>query len=289
MKKQLLICACVCVSTIITAQNKKEMQTTISELQTNVQALQTTIGAQNMTIEAINSQLSDSKSTIKELQQSVKALSEKQAALEKQLAQQPGSGVFVPTTAQDSALDFFIKYRNLENWEDLVAHVMEPERIKPLMKKYYDKNGYGTKKLDPVKYQNNIKRLKPNLYFINSEDGYYIVKTPDGFKVDWEGSMMSRMFDLESFKDTQPIGTITTTWCYISSDGNSYINGYNRYYTGTFAYCQKGTVLDQKLQNLVKDGKTKAVLKVKVSTDDNERKCLVITELVGKGWSKYER
>ena len=235
MKRIITLLLCGCMALSLSAQNKKEMQaivtdlqTAVTNLQTTIQALQTTINAQSMTIESLNSQLTDSKATIKDLQQSLKELSDKHAALEKQLSQQPGSGVFIPTTAQDSVAAFFVQFRALENWEDLVPYVMEADRVKPAMQKYYAKKGYGAKQYDPAKILGDIKKIKKNVYAVDVFPSHcYIIKTAEGYKVDWEASYLPKTVDLGAFLNTQSVGSTVTVWTTVEIDtyyDNSYWN-----------------------------------------------------------------
>ena len=296
MKRIIIVLLCGCIALSLSAQNKKEMQaivtdlqTAVTNLQTTIQALQTTINAQSMTIESLNSQLTDSKATIKDLQQSLKELSDKHAALEKQLSQQPGSGVFIPTTAQDSVAAFFVQFRALENWEDLVPYVMESERVKPAMQKYYAKKGYGAKQLEPAKVAGWTKKTKKNVYLI--DDDIYVIKTADGYKVDWEASYLPKTFDLGAFLNTQSIGSTVTVWASVEIDtyyDNSYWNSYKIWsYSLERCYTEKNSTIDKKLKALCQDGEKKMVLKVKIEKASDGSKYLAPVEVVCDGYCKY--
>lgn len=295
MKRIITLLLCGSMALGLMAQNKKEMQaivadlqTTVSNLQTTIQALQTTINAQSMTIETLNGQLTDSKATIKELQQSVKALTDKQAALEKQLSQTPGSGVFVPQTAQDSVAAFFVQFRALENWEDLVPYVMESERVKPAMQKFYAKEGYGAKRVDPAKIVGSVKKAKKNVYVVS--DHYYIVKTAEGYKIDWEASFLPNTFDPKSFLNTQPVGSTVTVWVSMKvyDMDDTYWNGYwIEGYGMDVSYVLKNSAMDKKLVQLCQDGWKKMVVKVKVDKFSDGSKYLAPVEIVCEDYCKY--
>jgi len=282
----------------LAAQNKKEMQaiiadlqTTVANLQTTIQALQTTINAQSMTIETLNGQLTDSKAAIRDLQQSVKALTDKQAALETQLSQTPGSGVFVPRTAQDSVAAFFVQFRALENWEDLVPYVMEPERVKPAMQKFYTKEGYGAKRYDPADVAGKIKKAKNNIYTVNVHPNCYIIKTAEGYKVDWEASYLPNTFDLQAFLNTQSVGSTTTVWAEVSIDTYYENSWWNKFYItghdGDYCYTEKNTAMDKKLRTLCQDGRKKMVIKLKIDKNSDGSKYLAPIEIVCEDYSKY--
>ena len=148
------------------AQNKKELLATIDQLNTKVTE-------QAKTIEALQLQLTTANNTIMLLQQTVEA--KKTGAL---------------VTAKDSIADVIIKFRACEEWEECLQYVMEPERVKPFMQSYYAAKGYNSKELEMKTIKNGVVKLKENLYKTRGSGigGFYIVKTSDGYKLDWEAT-----------------------------------------------------------------------------------------------------
>lgn len=288
MKKIILCCTMVVISLTLSAQNKKEMQAIIENLQTGIENLQATVSNQAQTIESLQTELNQTKSSLMMLQQSlltqqqaITDLQTKQAELAKQAATANPAAAII--TRQDSVADFYVRFRAVEDWQDLLPMVMDPEGVKPLMKKYYEAKGYGAKTLKYENVKNDVKKIKNNLYLV---DNCYVVVTSDGFKVDWKGSYMHYMCDTEALL-TKPAGTTATIWYNASINSWSKYTGWNSYFVGRDAFVKAGTTLDKKLQALLENGRRNIIVNLRVNTDANGDKFLEITELVSDSWSQY--
>lgn len=280
MKKVILLCSMVVISLALSAQNKKEMQASI-------ESLQTMVNNQTKTIESLQTELNQTKSTLMLLQQSL--LSQQQAISELQAKQTAtANSATAIITRQDSVADFFVRFRAVEDWQDLLPMVMEPENVKPLMKKYYDANGYGAKTLKYEDIKNRVNKVKNNLYLI--ADWCFIVVTPDGFKVDWKGSYMQYMSNATAIIESS-VGTTGTLWGNLRLDISN-MDGYHRYWIScaesAFGYVKIGTALDKKLQTMLQNGSDKKVIvKVRTFQGDYGKHHLEIIELVSESWSQY--
>lgn len=283
MKKVILLCSMVVISLALSAQNKKEMQASIENLQTSVEVLQTMVNNQTKTIETLQTELNQTKSSLMLLQQNL--LTQQQAISDLQARQTATTNSAAIITRQDSVADFFVRFRAVEEWQNLLPMVMEPEKVKPLMKQYYDANGYGAKTLKYEDIKNHVNKLKNNLYLVG--DWCFIVVTPDGFKVDWKGSYMQAMSNATAIKESS-VGTTGTLWVEISLESNSNQDGYHRYFMSCAksesGYVKIGTALDKKLQTMLQNGSDKKVI-VKVRTFGKHY--LEIIELVSESWSQY--
>ena len=82
------------------------------------------------------------------------------------------------------SIDYVIDtYLMTDNVDDRAQFVMEPERIKPLMTKWY--NGIVPSK---KRTKNNVTYQKINDKVYWSDD-FYLIKTNDGYKIDWEATV----------------------------------------------------------------------------------------------------
>lgn len=283
----------------LSAQNKKEMIASITELQTKVAELQAITAQQNRTIDSLNLQLSGQKAILSATQQNISLLSQQQELFSQQLAllkEQSGQQPKAPKleTARDSVADFVVKYLSTENWEDLLPLIMEPERMKPIMQQFYQQKGYGAENKDFNEIRNSVVKIKSNLYKVNLWDDYFVVKTDDGYKVDWEATMMHWMANLNELLETQSLGATKTVWLKLYRVGSN-IDNLNRYsssYPSGKYYTRVGTSIDQQMQKLLINGDRQVVVKVKVNKAPDTKykkgeKYLEIIELVRDGWSNY--
>lgn len=308
MKKVFLVCVLVCLTQIVFAQKKKEMVATINELRTSVDSLQEVTSSQSETINTLKIELEDCKSTILQLQenmhslqqstftmkQSLASLRERQDSLILQQNALPKSSLTL-VTAKDSVVDFFIRYLACENWEDLLNYIVEPNRMKPIMKKYYDLNNHETLSYDPTIIKNAIKNVRPNVYVVNSRDWgcqvslYYIVKTKEGYKVDWEASFMPYMP-----VGGMMVGETTTEWITIRDRYETLLYN-NKYVEYNDNYVLKDSSLDKRLRTLLHGYASRNIIVKKklieetIGTGKNARKrqLLVIIDIIAEDWCRY--
>lgn len=272
MKKTTILCAILLMVTLCTfAQNKKELQATIDQLNTKVAEQAKLIETQTKLIETLQSQLTTANNTITLLQQTMEA--KKNGAL---------------VSAKDSIADVIVKYRACEEWEERLQYVMEPERIRPLMQSYYAKKGINSKELDFEAIKKGLVKLKENLFVTKGLGigGYYVVKTNEGYKVDWEATVEYNPVEMLELED-MPGKTIE--WRGTISISSGYENDwFHRYYGKVYLFTQKGTKVDKEMFEITKDGSYHdVIIKVKRTTDGAGEPMNEIVEVVSKNLSKY--
>ncbi len=284
MKKTTILCAILLMVTLCTiAQNKKDLQATIDQLNTK-------IADQAKTIESLQLQLTTANNTIALLQQTM---------------EKKQSGDLV--TAKDSVADVILKFRACEEWEECLQYVMEPERVKPLMQSYYLKIGYSSKELDMKTIKNGLVKLKENLYITKGFGigGYYVVKTHNDYKIDWEATWEYNPIELLELENmpgktiewrgqlkyaSRPSSTITYEDGTKEEQYNYDNNKYNRYsiFGGDYLFARRETKVDKDLFEIMKDGEYHSVIvKVKRTRDGDGDSFNEIVEVVSKYFSKY--
>lgn len=275
MKRTIILCVIMLMTMTCTfAQNKKELQTTIDQLNTKVAEQAKLIETQTKLIETLQSQLTTANNTITSLQQTMEA--KKNGAL---------------VSAKDSIADVIVKYRACEEWEERLQYVMEPERIRPLMQSYYAKKGFNSIELDFEAIKKGLVKLKENLFVTKGLGigGYYVVKTNEGYKVDWEATVEYNPIEVLELEN-MPGKTIE--WrgdIKISSDYE--YKWYHRFFdmsSGKYMFTEKGTKVDKDMFEIMKDGEYHSIIvKVKRTTDSDGDSSYDIVEVVSKNLSKY--
>lgn len=275
MKRTIILCVIMLMTMTCTfAQNKKELQTTIDQLNTKVAEQAKLIETQTKLIETLQSQLTTANNTITSLQQTMEA--KKNGAL---------------VSAKDSIADVIVKYRACEEWEERLQYVMEPERIKPIMQKRVAKNGYSSKELEMKTIKNGIVKLKDNLYVTKGIGigGYYVVKTNEGYKVDWEATVEYNPIEVLELEN-MPGKTIE--WRGDFKIASIYENEWYRDFfdlsSGQHMFTKKGTKVDKDMFEIMKDGEYHSIIvKVKRTTDSDGDSFYDIVEVVSNSMSKY--
>jgi len=190
-------------------------------------------------------------------------------------------------TAKDSVVDVILKYRACDEWENLLKYVMEPNRVRPLMQSYYAKNGVSSKELDFNTVKNALVKLKENLFVTKGSGvhGFYVVKTNEGYKVDWEATVEYNPVELLELEN---MSGKTIEWrgsIMMFSSNNEW---YHNYYGTTNLYAKKGTKADNDMFEIMKDKNTHHIIvKVKRTTDGAGNPMNEIVEVVSKNSSKY--
>ena len=282
MKKIVLSFLVCCIALSVSAQDKKEMLESIRTLQAN----QTTLSTQLLTITQSLGVLQAENATLKE----------RLAKLEADLAafRQQG-GVSAPAsgnkpaslqTTMDSIQAVWLAYFNSENPEEASQYVADVQRVKPLMMKYYAE----VKDWEKPEYQWNPTRkfslVKPNVYKLPDWEEY-IIKTPQGYKIDWEAAVQynthteaqmkaqpNRVFELRlNVKKT--LDYVNDYWVEYTSFGELFIN----------IYAKKTNPHIVRLDKWIKQESKPAIVRVKWVPGNDPHFELV--EFVCEGWSKY--
>ena len=112
-----------------------------------------------------------------------------------------------PTTAT-SALDTVHAYLSARSWRDRAALVINPNKVLPLMESRY--SGYSWKspeyhlltQTEPTPSQTGWARVEADV--AGEVIPYYLKKTPDGYRIDWETSVGFNHISTEELRATRP-------------------------------------------------------------------------------------
>ena len=273
MKKTILILSMLMVVVYVSAQSKKEMLQTITEQSQ-------TIGELKGKISSTEQQLQEAKGTIAKLQEEIASLKSAQAQNNK------------PMTYRDSLLDLRSKFYACETWQEQLQYVMEPQRVKPLMEKYYKDNPYSVTLVDNKKV--DITRLQGKshvLYTVNSD---WIVKTDNGYKIDLEATWAENgvFYGVTKKEVINNPNKEFEIRDFLRDFNDNYKNDYYLMYRafGWYAdlYIEKNSPVARKLQSLIPKGGDKyMIFKVKYDGKENGEDTFTITEIVYDKLSKY--
>lgn len=291
--KKILISALFVFGFILSAsaQGKKEMLESISALQTG----QTTLGAK---VDQMNALLLTFTQSITTLQAENATLRERLTKLEADLAalREQGAGAAAASgqaatalrTAADSMQAVFIAYCKSKTPEEALQYVLDAQRVKPLMVKYYDEvKNWEANTLD-WNPNRQFEQVRANVYFDDDTD-ICLVKTPSGYKVDWEASVKYNPYTEAQMK-AQP-NKVFELRIRVEKNQN-YDNDYwNAYAVFTddyffYFYARKTSPQAARLDKYIKQKVKPAIVKVKWVPDNNGDFELV--EFVCAGCSKYQ-
>ena len=167
MKKFLITALLLVVTLSANAQSKKDLQNTINNLNQQVGQLKAMLDAKSEQLDQANQTIAD-------------------------LRQKLASGVAAaqqPATYRDSIADLIEKYTNCTSWQEALRYVMEPERVRPIMQKYYADTGFSPTIRTAEEIKNKaFRRFNGKNYVLYYCNGYYAVQTPDGYRLDWEAT-----------------------------------------------------------------------------------------------------
>ena len=158
------------------------------------------------------------------------------------------------------------------------------------MKQFYS-NGYSSKIFDKNNAYNVTTKVKQNLWYIKkgykSFDRTYVIKTKDGYKIDWEASVCYNSMSLNKLKE-HPGKVIEWREKYFCQSTSYDNESWDCYFTSKeYFYCKKDSKVDKSLKNIFDDCEYQSVIiKIKaVKVDDSEY--FEIVDFIQKGLSKY--
>ena len=275
MKKFLINALLLVVTLSANAQSKKDLQNTINNLNQQV-------GQLKAMLDAKSEQLDQANQTIADLRQK---LASGAAAAQK------------PATYRDSIADLIEKYTSCTSWQERLKYVMEPERVRPFMQKYYGE-GFSPAIRSAEEIKNKaFQRFNGKNYVLYECYGYYAVQTPEGYRLDWEATVEYNPVTCTELADK--IGQsaeIRGSFIYASGEDNDYYRAFC--YPGmpvidgksTYFLTEKGSAIDKRLFAMLKNGASiDMILKIKSlpDTDSEYRKYFLITDIISTSFSKY--
>lgn len=195
-------------------------------------------------------------------------------------------------------------YLKAKDWQERLKYVLEPDRVKPVMEKRYSTNYTPP---DKIKV-NPVKPIKDQWFEVEAilngdRISYYLQKTENGYKIDWESSVgYNAPMTVAAFKAQRPkepmkfrvIGNLSNSYPYIpweirreaeknlwsvglrDGDGNSIAYG----------YIEKESDDGKRLYELLKDGekhKFTAIIKFFEGSRPGDD-AVIIEKFVCDGW-----
>lgn len=274
MKKALFLLALLSLSAMAFAQSKKDLLENINQLNQKIGELNATISHQKEALEQADVQIS--------------ALNKENDELKEQLANANAPKLL---TYRDSLLDLREKYYTCETWQDQLKYVMEPERVRPLMEKYYKKKPYSIELLHD-EFGIKLKKIQGKTHDLYDVDYTWMVKTEDGYKVDWEATVKYNpvsLLEMRSFPNKE-----YTIRDWVSDCQKYYQNDtWMQYGVGDdadYTFIKKNSPLAKKLQELIPMGDNREmIVKMKyIGHDSDIKKHLYeITDIVSENLSIY--
>lgn len=252
------------------AQSKKEMQETINELNQSIGELK-----------AVNQML---ERQLKESQETISLLRQENEKLKGQLV---SAATAKPAmTYRDSIAEVLSNYFAAETWEDRSNFVMEPERVRPLMAKYYKVNPYTSSTPSNIKSW-KIQRVQGKnhrIYIVDND--LYVVKSAEGYKIDWEANVEYNPTPILEMKKIN--GQEYVIRGYVGDQQKYYSNNHFMCYNigaEIDAYTRKDSPVGKTLLELLPiDGHGRMTVKLKY---DKALDSFLITELMSSNCSLY--
>ena len=189
------------------AQKKDELVQRITQLENSVVAIQNSMNAMQNTIDNLNTSLklaTDANALLENRLKFQEDVNATQTAtiqqLQKEVAElkkakvdaDPNAIITEPQNEEDSIISVIQQYYSAKKWEDRLPFVYQPEKVRPLMQKYYA-NDYSIITVDKTTVSipgGNYKNGDKFIAGFRNKSGYaqrvYMRKTAEGFKIDWE-------------------------------------------------------------------------------------------------------
>lgn len=210
------------VSTTTSAQSKKELGAMIQNLENEVTTLKNEVT--NLKNENVNlsdklkneeDKVANQETTIKLLQDRIglieksnslsitdieKKLSEMEKKLVATIKADPNAIITDPQNEEDSIISVIQQYYTAKRLEDRFAFVYNPEKVKPLMQKYYT-DGIKRITIDKTKLSIPGQNYKVgDKFYVNYDGNIAMRKTKEGFKIDWEATEGYNATNLENYR-----------------------------------------------------------------------------------------
>ena len=268
MKKSALLSLLLACTLSLSAQSKQDMQNTINQLNQQVGELKATLAIKS-------EQLDQANQTIADLRQKLASGS---AAAQK------------PATYRDSIADLIEKYTNCASWQETLKYVMEPERVRPIMQKYYAEKGFSPHIWTAEEIlKEGFKRFSGKSHTIYKCRNFYAVQTPDGYRLDWEASVeYNPVTHTELADKIGQSAEIRGYFHYASYYDNDYFRGFTADVDDTFFLTEKGSAIDKRLFAMLKNGADiDMILKIKSLRDSEGYQYFLVTDIVSTSFSKY--
>ena len=304
MKKLLIFGLLMFVFVNAFSQKKEEMVQKLTQLETAVGELQN----ENKQLKADITNLQGSvkvatdantllENKIKFLEDVNKTQTESIQQLKKDISElkksDPNAVITDPQNEEDSIVCVVQQYFGAKKWEDILPYVYKPDKVRPLMQKFYA-SGYPKKPL----VDKNIIAIPGSNYkvgdkfIVNISNGFlYFRKTTEGFKVDWEASVSYEEESVDSYKAREGTDKIVfreNLGNLRSSIWDSHGVGSNYYMIYDY-YVLKNSVAGKRIAELLKNNPNGIRIMVEVQgqqkySDYDSRYFMFITRIVQEDW-----
>jgi hypothetical protein len=207
-----------------------------------------------------------------------------------------------PGNAAASAIETVRAYLAASSWRDRISLVLNPEKVKPLMEARYGGRAWKSPQFDiltgtePAPTQTGWVKITADVS--GSTLDYYLKKSKEGYRIDWETSVGSNPVSPEEFRATKPIKPVrfrvsaklddyynfefgdaqNVSWSIALTDGGDENIGHG--------YAKKNTATGQDLFKKLKDGKKHPmVVEVQCLPNASDGSVFLITRVVNlDGW-----
>jgi len=169
-----------------------------------------------------------------------------------------------------SSLDTIRAYLEAESWRERLAFVFNPEQMKPIMERYYEGKTWWRPTfqllttIEPTPNQEGYVKIEADVD--GKQKTYYLKKTKDGYRIDWETSVGFNRMSAAEFHATRPttpvqfrvLGKLSDYYNYEFKKAKnefwsvSISDGEQNYGTG---YIAKNSTTGDRLFKTLKDGK----------------------------------
>jgi hypothetical protein len=201
-----------------------------------------------------------------------------------------------------SALDTVRAYLSASSWRDRLPLVLNSEKVKPLMEARYGGRPWNPSQFElltqsePTPTQAGWARIEADV--AGRTTAYFVKKTLNGYRIDWETSVGSNPISPEEFRATRPTSPVRlrvlakladyynfefgkaqdTDWSIALTDGGGNSIGHG--------YIKKNTPAGQQLFQTLKDGKEHSiVVDVQCLPNAESSRVFLITKVVNDaGW-----
>lgn len=188
-------------------------------------------------------------------------------------------------TADDSIQAVLMAYNNCETPEEALQYIMDVQRVKPLMMKYYEEVAdWSTWYFDEWTPGMRFQRIKANVYYHDFTETHF-VKTPSGYKIDWEATVKYNPYTVAQMKgSSNKVFELRARVEKCLDYADDYWVAYNTSHDINCFYAKKTNPHVKKLDKWIKQKAKPVIIKVKWNPSEES---FDLVEFVSEGCSKY--
>lgn len=306
--KKILIAFIYIVSIIpISAQNKKELISKIAEIETKnielkktIESLDLQIKNNSSSINILSNSIENISKTVSQNSNNINKLNKRTDSLSFLTDKNDNNPLITNPKSKDDSIKYCVQqYLASKNWQKRLDFIVNPEENKSKLQARY-----GNSAIQNIINKNNINitqfTFKEKDYFnVNAGKNfqYYVIKSNNNYKIDWEASIGYNKSSIKTLKAT--LSRIPTTFRVFAELDNFYTHNskykqnthwnvkvYNRNYDVILCYILKSSSSGKKIFDILKDGKKhKLIIELKLDTrEDKSGGTGIITKLISESW-----